>query len=213
MKEEEFYELIDKLNQKVGIANSNDSISWHAHRTVEKMSDESFYPILIKIVGDNRQAKNKAIRKAAYYIIGTMLRNVFNKEVCWFLIQQLGAENDKYILSDILECLSKFSIPQEFDISLIIEHSKSEKWLIRHSAINALGSSASQESRQALLYYLYQDDEDKFKYEIIYSNCSLGKIGTEADIPFLQKHINSRKRDIRISAKIAIEKISQKSQT
>ena len=62
MKEEEIYELINKLNQKEGIISSNDSISWHAHRTVEKMSDESFYPILIKIVGDNRQAKNKAIR-------------------------------------------------------------------------------------------------------------------------------------------------------
>jgi HEAT repeat protein len=140
-----------------------------------------------------------------------MLRNVFNKDVCRFLIQQLGTETDKYIVSDILDCLTKLSIPQDFDISLIIEHSKSEKWLIRHSAINALGSSASQESRQALLYYLNQDDEDKYKYEIIYSNSSLGKIGTEADIPFLQKHINSRKRDIRISARIAIENISQRS--
>ena len=211
MKEEELYELINKLNQKEGIKSSDDSISWHAHRTVEKMSDDSLYPILVKIVGDNRQAKNKAIRRAAYYIIGTMLRNVFNKDVCRFLIQQLGIETDKYMVSDILDCLTKLSIPQEFDISLIIEHSKSEKWLIRHSAINALGSSASQESRQALLYYLNQDDEDKYKYEIIYSNSSLGKIGTEADIPFLQKHINSRKRDIRISARIAIENISQRS--
>ena len=117
MKEEEIYELINKLNQKEGIISSNDSISWHAHRTVEKISDDSLYPILIKIVEDNRQVKNKAIRDAAYYIIGTMLRNSFNKEACRFLIQQLGVETDKYIVSSMMDRLTWFPIPQDVDIN------------------------------------------------------------------------------------------------
>ena len=93
-------------------------------------------------------------------------------------------------------------------MSLVIKSSQNDKWQIRHSAINALGSSATRSNREALLFFINQEDEKKYENEIVYANASLGKIGLKSDIPFLEKHINSRKRDIRESALFAIEKIN-----
>lgn len=62
----------------------------------------------------------------------------------------------------------------------------------------------------ALLFFVNQEDEKKYSYEITYANASLGKIGLKDDIPFLKKHIKSRKRDIRDSAVFAIERIKER---
>lgn len=59
------------------------------------------------------------------------------------------------------------------------------------------------------MYYINQDDEKKYKYEIIYANSSLSKIEIREDIKFLEKHINSRIPDIRYSARLAIENIKR----
>ncbi|MBP3244346.1 MAG: hypothetical protein J6M59_04505 [Bacteroidaceae bacterium] len=50
----------------------------------------------------------------------------------------------------------------------------------------------------------------KYEYEIIYANASLGSIGSKEDIPFLEKHVKSRKRDIRDSARFAIDRIKER---
>ena len=208
MKEEQLNGLIEEMTfVDAPNTDSKDSISWHAHREAEKLSDESLYPILIKIIEDNPQKKKKDIRDAAYFILGKLLHNKFNKDACVFYIHRLAEETDKYVISSMLDRLIDVSIPEDVDISNIIECSKSDKWLIRHSALQALGSSSTPDSREALRYYINQDDEKKYDYEIVYANASMGKIGTKEDIPFLQKHIDSRKRDIRLSASAAIEKI------
>ncbi len=58
-----------------------------------------------------------------------------------------------------------------------------------------------------------QEDEKKYKYEITYANAAMGKIGDPTDIPLLERHINSRIQDIKISAQMAIEKIKALSRT
>lgn len=211
MREEELIELIGRIITEDNAADSKDSVSWNAYREAETITDKSVFPILVRIVSDHRQKKDKKIREAAYFIMGAVLRKSFDKEACIFLIDQLNEETDKYVLSAILDRLAYVSIPEEIDISTIIECSKSDKWLIRHSALYALGSSATKESREALKYYLNQGDEKTYEYEIIYSNSSLGKIGTQEDIPILMKHVDSRKRDIRESARYAIDNINSRS--
>ena len=207
MNETQLYELIAQLNTKENVQTSNDSISWRAYRSIECISDASVFAILIKIIEQNHQQKNKDIRRSAYYIIGTGLHTFFRKEACIFLIQKLGEERDTNIISEILDRISCVTIQDDIDISLIVTCSKSKKWQIRHSAIRALGSVATKKNRDALLYYINQDDEKKYKYEIIYSNASLGIIGTSADIPLLEKHANSRIPDICESARFAIDRI------
>ena len=207
MNEDQLYDLINQLNTKEVIRESSKSIKWHACQLIEKINDISVFDILIKIIKENQQKKNKNIRNAAYYIIGIVLKHNFSNEVCQFLIHQLEKEEDKNIISNILSLLSNIVIPYYIDIRIIATLAKHDKWQIRNNAIIALGSSASKISREALLYYINQDDEKKYKYEIIYANSSLSKIGIREDINFLEKHINSRIPDIRYSARLAIENI------
>ena len=208
MNEDKLYDLIARMTIKEHATSSKESVSWNAYREAERISDETVYPILKKIIEENH--KNKAVRRAAYVIIGYSLRNIFNKEACIFLIQKLDEETDRQGVESILEGLSRIHIPEDIDMSLVIKCSQNDKWLIRHSALNALGSSATKANRNALLFFINQEDENKYKYEIIYANASLGKIGLKEDIPFLEKHIKSRKRDIRASALFAIDRIKER---
>lgn len=85
-----------------------------------------------------------------------------------------------------------------------------EKPRIRYSALMALGASAAQQGREALAHYLNQADEKACKFEIIYANRTLGKTGSEADVPLLMQHADSRIRDVRESARFAIAAIRER---
>ena len=193
MNEDELYDLIARMTIKEHATSSKESVSWNAYREAERISDETVYPILMRIIEENH--KNKAVRRAAYVIIGYSLRNIFNKEACIFLIQKLDEETDRQGVESILEGLSRIHIPEDIDMSLVIKCSQNDKWQICHSALDALGSSATKANRNALLFFINQEDENKYKYEIIYANASLGKIGLKEDIPFLEKHIKSRRKE------------------
>ena len=208
MNEKNIYDLISRMTLKEQVKSSEESLCWHAYREAEQISDESVYPVLKKIIEEN--PKNKKVRNAAYIIIGYCLRNVFNKEACVYLIQRLGEESDKYVVESICDGLAHICIPEDIDMSLVINYSHNDKWQIRHSAILALGSSATKANKDALLFFINQEDEKKYAYEITYANASLGKIGSKDDIPFLEKHIKSRKRDIRDSALFAIDRIKER---
>ncbi len=208
MNEDELYDLIARMTIKEQLTSSEESVSWNAYREAERISDETVYPILMRIIEKNH--KNKAVRRAAYIIIGYSLRNIFNKEACIFLIQKLDEETDRQGVESILEGLSRIHIPEDIDMSLVIKCSQNDKWQIRHSALDALGSSATKANRNALLFFINQEDEKKYEYEIIYANASLGSIGSKEDIPFLEKHVKSRKRDIRDSARFAIDRIKER---
>ena len=208
MDEDKLYDLIARMTIKEQLTSSEESVSWNAYREAERISDETVYPILKKIIEENH--KNKAVREAAYVIIGYSLRNIFNKEACIFLIQRLEEETDKYVVACILDKLARIHISEDIDMSLVIKCSQNDKWLIRHSTLNALGSSSTHANREALLFFINQEDEKKYEYEIIYANASLGSIGSKEDIPFLEKHVKSRKRDIRDSARFAIDRIKER---
>lgn len=213
MNEEQLHELIGRMTVKERVVSSDESISWHAYREAEKISDASVFPLLMKIVEDNRQKKQKDIRAAAYFIMGKVLLRTFSREACEFLIRQLEKETDRNILSKILDLIEDLKLPTDVDISLIIACTKHDKWDVRHSAIRALGASNTTESKEVLAYFLNQEDENKYNYEIIYANAALGEIGTKEDIPLLEKHMNSRKRDMRDSARFAIQRIIEREKT
>lgn len=192
---------------------SENSISWQAYREAEKLSNKSFLPFLQNTIIENQKntKRDKTIRKSVYFIIGRILMNSFDEDGCIFLVERLNVETDKYIISDILGSLVWIDIPWNIDIEPIIHLSKSDKWLIRHSAIQALGSSATVKSKEALYFYLNQSDEKKYEFEIIYANVALGRMGKSEDITVLEKHLTSRVADVRDSAAYAIESIKERS--
>ena len=192
---------------------SENSISWQAYREAEKLSNKSFLPFLQNTIIENQKntKRDKTIRKSVYFIIGRILMNSFDEKGCNFLIDRLDVETDKYLLEHMLGYLSWVDIPLNIDIEPIIRMSKSDKWLIRHSAIQALGSSSTIKSKEALYFYLNQTDEKKYEFEIIYANVALGRMGKSEDITVLEKHLTSRVADVRDSATYAIESIKERS--
>ncbi len=212
MNTEQLSDLIDRMCCKENSSNSDDSISYKAYREAEKLSDVSLLPFLKEtiLLNQNNNSKDKKLRNSVYFIIGKIIKNSFDESACKFLVERLDVETDKYILSGILDLFVEVNIPSNIDIDPIIRCSESDKWLIRHSAIQALGSSNTEKSKEAIYYYLNQEDEKKYSYEITYANASLGKIGTDDDIPILKKHLTSRKHDIKDSAAFAIKRIENR---
>ena len=188
------------------------SISWQARREAEKLSNKSFLPLLYNTIIENQKntKRDKTIRISGYFIISSILKNSSDEFGCEFLIDRLNVETDKYILEHILGYLTLVDIPCSVDIEPIVHLSKSDMWLIRYSAIQALGSSATVKSKEALYFYLNQTDEKKYKFEIIYANVAIGRIGKSEDIPVLEQHLSSKIADVRDSSLYAIESIKER---
>jgi HEAT repeat protein len=207
MERSDLIDLIDRMNDNTSSNSSEQSISWLAHREAEKIDDITVLPLLREFVEVMKTNKYKSFRDNAYYIMGKALSKTMIDEYCVYLIERLSSEEDKYVLMHMLDLLAGLSIPEDIDISQIILCSESDKWQIRHSAIGAFGASSNARSRQALLKWVDQQDEKKYRYEIIYANVSLGKVGKTEDISTLEKHASSKIRDVRISAVFAIDSI------
>lgn len=213
MTEKYIIDLIERMNSNELVTNSNDSISWRAHREAEAIADISYYPILKELVLANSGPKYKKFRDAVYYIFGKLLKNNPLNEYIAFYLQQMSIETDKYILSSMLDRVADIKIPPEISTEILVSLAMHDKWLIRQSAIRALGASSTIESKKAIYYYINQSDEKAYKDEIIYANSSLGAIGSLEDIQILEQHIKSRTRDIRNSAEFAINRIKEQYET
>lgn len=207
MEEKYIVELIQRINTEEQFTDSSTTTSWKALREAETLSKPSFYPILEQLILLHLKPKDKKIRRAAYFIFGKLLKNAPQDEPISFYLKQLEVERDKYILSDMLDRIAEIKIPAAISVKPIVTLAMNEKWLIRHSAIRALGASSTIESKQTLAYYINQEDVKDFNYEITYANATLGRIGSSEDIPLLEQHIKSRKHDVRDSALFAIERI------
>lgn len=213
MSKEELYALIEEMNDNTPCSNSDDSISWNAHRKAEKLSDPTVFLIIREIIEENDHKKSvekRNVRDAAYFIGGKLLQRIFDYNFCKFYIQRLRVESNKYVLSSMLDRLSELDIVDDLNIEPILDCTKSEKWLIRDSAIRALGSFNTIKSRECLRAFVGLDDEKKNEYVIIYAQGALGRIGEKEDIELLQMHVNSRKRDIKMSACFAQERLKEK---
>lgn len=204
-------DLIKRMSTVEQTADSRDSASWKAHREAEALADPALLPMLEAFIAAHPKKKERRLRDDAHFIYGKILKNTFCPQGCAYLIRRLEAETDKHVLSAILDLLRDLPIPGDLDISPILRCTRHEAWLVRYSAIRALGACPGEESREALRFYLAQEDEKAYRQEIIYANAAMGRIGTAADIPLLEKHLYTRIRDMKLSAQIAIERIRARS--
>ncbi len=202
--------LIERMNVKEQVVSSSESISFKAYREAEKLCDPQVLGLLRKMIQAHSQKKEKTFRNAAYFIYGKLLAKFPISDYAAFFIEQLKNEDDKYVISAMLDRLCEFEIPDDVNTDIITELAYSEKWQIRYSAISALGSCNSQKARDVLEYYILQEDDKKYKYEIIYANAAFGKIGVDSDISLIETHLHSRIRDVRSSAEFAIENIKSR---
>ncbi|OXG06185.1 HEAT repeat protein [Flavobacterium araucananum] len=203
--------IIDRMldisdhNMETGY-DSSKTISWQAYREAENVENAEYVLQLITFI-DNE--KNKKKRDKAYFLLGHIAKNTSDLKALNYLISRVNKEIDKYIISSLLDRISDIKKPIETDLQPLIQSTKSDKWLIRHSAIQSLKNSSDSDAETALIEIL-NDSEDP--YDLAYTNATINKIGTLRAIPFLEKHLKSRKRDVKDSAKYAIEEIKKRYQ-
>lgn len=213
MQKEYVEDLIQRINTSGDLApgmSSSETISWKAYREAEKLTDDSLYPVLKKLILLHPQEEYVAYREAAYHILIQLLKNVPKDEYFIFYLEQLEKEHNSNLLCSVLFSARDIKIPPAISADSVIALTKSEDESVRKDAIYALQSSATPESRQALRYYIEQEDVKTFKDEITNANMALGEIGCAEDIPVLEKHTKNVNGDIRGSANIAIAKIKER---
>lgn len=192
------------MTLKEGQVNSDDSKSWHAYREAEKLSD----PTLIDELSDYvKQESNMDKRGAAYFVIGKLGMQVRGSDCVQILLEALRKETDRNELSRILDRLAPLPKPSETDLRTIFGLLNDKRWIVRHAAIQALANTESPIAEDHLLALLEKTED---LYDITYINSTLSNMGTPKALPYIEKNLASRKRDVKYSAQLAIETIRAK---
>ncbi len=196
---------------------STETTRWKALREAETLDDPGLFPLLREIIEEN-EGKGKAkreVRKAVYFIYGRLMEKVFLPKEAAFFLRRLEVETDKYVLSSMLDRVKDwnmkgYQLPAEMDFSPVLNLTVDDRWLVRHSAIHALSACPGGKSRKACTFYLGQGDEKTYKYEIYYANIALQTIGMPEDIPLLERFLKSRRPDLKLTARYAIQRIRER---
>ena len=163
MTNEELLTFLESMTPSpVQIDSSLDS-AWKAHRKAEKLNDQTLFSQLKDIILSHPGKRDRELRRNAYSLLGKLLQKHMDIPTCQFFIDCLEKETDRYVLSAMLTGIAQLHLPPEIQIDGVIRCSRSDKWLIRHSAIQALCASATEASRDALRHWVRQEDEKTYK--------------------------------------------------
>jgi HEAT repeat protein len=107
----------------------------------------------------------------------------------------------------LFDALGDVRKPRNLDLTPVFRLLQDDRWLVRHSAIRALRHADSPEAEDQLIEVLNTTGDP---YDVVYCQATLNEIGTAKSIPHLQKNLDSRKRDVKSSARYAIEAIESR---
>lgn len=197
----ELVNLIQRMSTVEKGVSSDDSVQWHAHREAEKLTDISVMAGLKEFM---ETSSSKDIRRAIYFVLGSLGRNTNNKNCSELLLRQVTEVQDKYELASLLDNLAKVPMLPGTSLEPVFNLLADKRWLVRHSAIGALANSYGNVVEDHLLARLALTEDP---FDKIYSHATLGKMGTPRSIPLLTEGLKSRKRDVKASARAAIDAI------
>jgi hypothetical protein len=194
-------DLIARMTVKESYAHSDDSISWQAHREAETLADAWMVDELAAYLPKERDQDR---RRAAHFILGKLGLKIRNSDCASILLSRVGQEQNKYVLSDLLDLLSKLHKPGHLDLAPMYRLLRDDRWQVRHSAISALSRTDSPEAEDQLIELLNistkQDD-------ILACLGMLGGIGSTKSIPHLEKNLTSKKTSVKSTARAAVKAI------
>lgn len=197
-------QLIVRMNTKETVMDSRNSVSWAAYREAEMIADTSYMSELTTLLKEKPDASQ---RRAIYFVLAALGRNTSSLECAEILIYQCSSEPDKYALASLFDELAKIPEPMPLDLTPIYKFLSDKRWLVRHAAIRAIGCSSEPECETQLLKMLVASNDP---YDLIYVNAALNRIGTARALPAIRANFSSRKRDVRISAQLAVEAIEKR---
>ena len=211
-------ELIGRINtEEEHFTRSDETVSWMALREAETLADPALFPLLREaITGNEGRVKGKReVRRAAYFIYGRLMEQVFSPAEVPFFLGRLTVETDKYLLSALLDRVADWGrkgllLPGGMDFSPILALTADQRRNVRHDALRALSACPGEESRRACAFYLGQVDEKTYQYEMYYANIALQTIGRPEDIPLLERFLKSRRPDLKLTAQYAIRYIQER---
>lgn len=194
----------DAEPQVGGVIESDKKVSWRAYREADTANEFEWIEPLIKIIEEESSEK---ARRAAYFVLGKISKNTNSDAAVNFLADRAYKETDRYLSSSIYDLLAEISKSDGFDISTLKLAVIDEDSLIRHSAIRALQWSRNPEVEDILISISDSSDDP---FDVIYANAALNRSGTVKALSTLEKHIKSRKKDVAISATLAIQEITKR---
>lgn len=210
MTKDTLFSLLDEMSLPDSVINTLEAPQWRFWKREEHIKGNEVFHHLREFIERRTQKSETEIRENAYAVLAKLLLKTFEPEHCQFLVDRLNAETNKYVLHTMLSGIGCLPLSEGIDISAIVACSKSGEWMVRHSAIMALGKSNTDASREAVRYWVRQVDEKQYKFELMYANAVLGAIGEPGDLVLLEKHIHSRIPDVKDSAIYAINNIRQR---
>lgn len=218
MDKTELLTLIGRINtREEHFTDSRETTSWKALREAERLDDPGLFPLLREIIEANegKGKERREVRKAAYFIYGRLMEKAFSPAEAPFFLGRLAVETDRYVLSAILDRVADWGrrgllLPGEVDVSPVLTLTTDGRGWVRHDALRALSACPGEESREACAFYLRQEDEKAYQYEIYYANIALQTIGKPAEIPLLERFLKSRRPDLRLTAEYAIRYIRER---
>ena len=199
-------DLIARMTVRDGNVNSDQSVSWQAHREAEALSDASLINELAEYV---QHESKQDFRRAAYFVLGKVGEKFPASECAAILVAQAKKEKNKYVLATLLDALAHVSKPSDLDLTPVYALLADERWLVRHSAIQSLKRTNSPKVEDVILHVLETTSDP---YDLVYCQATLNEIGSAKAIPFIAKNLKSRKRDVKDSAQSAIEAIEAREQ-
>lgn len=105
---------------------SSETISWKAYREAEKLTDDSLYLVLKKLILLHPQEEYEDYREAAYHILIQLLKNVPKDEYFIFYLEQLEKEGNSNLLCSVLFSARDIKIPSAISADSIIALTRSE---------------------------------------------------------------------------------------
>ena len=194
-------DLLERICTVEELVNSKDSVSWAALREAEGLTDLSMVTELTEYLATNPK-KDK--RQAVYFIVGKIGKNLQDLSCASVLLTLIEKEKDKYALSSLLDRIADIQKPSEMDLKPIYNLLNDKRWLVRHSAIQALNNTNSPEVEDKILTVLAGSNDPD---DLVYCQSTLNRVGSIKSLPVLEKSLKSRKRDVKHSAQAAIEAI------
>lgn len=197
--------MLDKSDSNMVPFQSSRTISWKACREAEEIDKLEFIPQLISFI-DAENDREK--RDRAYFVLAHVAKNTKNDNATKFLINRINQEQDKSVISSLLDRIQYLRKPADTDLSPIFNAIKSKIWQIRSSAIQALKCSDNNLAENTLIGII---TNSKDEYDLIYSNVSLSDVGTRNAIAPLLNLLEHKNRDVSGTALKAILELSNKS--
>ena len=109
--------------------------------------------------------------------------------------------------SQLLDALSRVAKPGSLELGSVYRLLRDDRWMVRHSAIQALRQTNTPEAEDKLIELLMMTTDP---HDMVYCHATLNEIGSAKSLPYLEKNLHSRKRDVKLSAQLAIEAIKSR---